>query len=121
MRDADWTYANMQKALGNPSKKSISVVFKKYAPELANKDVNNNKIIKKSFITKEEGIFRYNCIKENKWVWNLQGDNYSFEIKNNILYFSESGYTMPFSELDIACRNQMLNEQQDQIKGNYQS
>ena len=66
MRDADWTYANMQKALGNPSKKTISAVFKKFAPELANKDVNNNKIIKKTFITKEEGIFRYNCIKENK-------------------------------------------------------
>ena len=56
----------MQKALGNPSKKTISGVFKKYAPELVNKDVNNDKMNKKSFITKEEGIFRYNCIKENK-------------------------------------------------------
>ena len=56
----------MKKELGNPSKKTISAVFKKFAPELANKDVNNNKIIKKTFITKEEGIFRYNCIKENK-------------------------------------------------------
>ena len=116
MREANWTYANMQKALGNPSKKTISGVFKKYAPELANKDVNNDKMNKKSFITKEEGIFRYNCIKENKWMWNLQGDNYLFEIKDNLLYFSENGHTMPFSELDIACRNQMLNEQQDQIK-----
>ena len=116
MREANWTYSNIQKVLGNPSKKVISGVFKKYAPELANKDVNNDKMNKKSFITKEEGIFRYNCIKENKWMWNLQGDNYLFEIKNNLLYFSENGHTMPFSELDIACRNQMLNEQQDQIK-----
>lgn len=122
MRNANWTFAEIQKALANPSKKLISSTLRKFDSSLIEKDVNKSKLPKQNQLSVEEGKFRYNCIQSKKWDWTFQGENYNFNIKNNKLMFSdETGYEMPFSDLDVACRNQMLNEQQDQIKEHRES
>lgn len=116
MRNMSWSYAEIQKPLGMPSKKAIRAVLRDFDPELIEIDTNYKKLAKKSNITLEEGEFRYNCIKTNQWKWNLQGEDYIFEIRDNILYFKDSdGYEMKFSDLDETTRKQFVNEQCSKI------
>ena len=116
MRNMSWSYAEIQKPLGMPSKKAIRAVLKAFDPELIEIDTNYKKLVKKRNITLEEGVFRYHCIQTNQWKWNLQGDDYVFEIRDNILYFKDpDGFEMKFSDLDETTRKQFTNEQRAQI------
>lgn len=115
MRNMSWSYAEIQKPLGMPSKKAIRAVLKAFDPELIEIDTNYKKLAKKQNISFEEGEFRYRCIQNNQWKWNLQGEDYEFEIKDNLLYFKDSdNCEMKFSELDETTRKQFVNEQFNQ-------
>ena len=116
MRNMSWSYAEIQKPLGMPSKKAIRAVLKAFDPDLIEIDTNYKKLAKKQVYSLEEGEFRYHCIQTNKWNWNLQGENYIFEIKDNFLYFKDpDGFEMKFSDLDETTRKQFLNEQREQL------
>ena len=87
LRNNSYSYAEIQKALGNPSKKFIRQVLLKYDPELIDIDTNFHKLAKQKRISIEEGEFRYRLIQTNIWKWNLQGEDYEFYIKDNELFF----------------------------------
>jgi len=111
LRNNSYSYAEIQKALGNPSKKFIRQVLLKYDPELINIDTNFHKLAKQKRISIEEGEFRYRLIQTNIWKWNLQGEDYEFYIKDNELFMKDSfGNEDKFSDWDESTQKQFLNE-----------
>ena len=111
LRNNSYSYAEIQKALGNPSKKFIRQVLLKYDPELIDIDTNFHKLAKQKRISIEEGEFRYRLIQTNIWKWNLQGEDYEFYIKDNELFMKESfGNEDKFSDWDESTQKQFLNE-----------
>lgn len=111
LRNNSYSYAEIQKALGNPSKKFIRQVLLKYDPELIDIDTNFHKLAKQKRISIEEGEFRYRLIQTNIWKWNLQGENYEFYIKDNELFMKDSfGNEDKFSDWDESTQKQFLNE-----------
>ena len=111
LRNNSYSYAEIQKALGNPSKKFIRQVLLKYDPELIDIDTNFHKLAKQKRISIEEGEFRYRLIQTNIWKWNLQGEDYEFYIKNNELFMKDSfGNEDKFSDWDESTQKQFLNE-----------
>lgn len=111
LRNNSYSYAEIQKALGNPSKKFIRQVLLKYDPELINIDTNFHKLAKQKKISIEEGEFRYRLIQTNIWKWDLQGEEYEFSIKDNELFMKDSfGDEGKFSDWDESTQKQFLNE-----------
>lgn len=111
LRNNSYSYAEIQKALGNPSKKFIRQVLLKYDPELIDIDTNFHKLVKQKRISIEEGEFRYRLIQTNIWKWNLQGEDYEFYIKDNELFMKDSfGNEDKFSDWDESTQKQFLNE-----------
>ena len=111
LRNNSYSYAEIQKALGNPSKKFIRQVLLKYDPELIDIDTNFHKLVKQKRISIEEGEFRYRLIQTNIWKWNLQGEDYEFYIKDNELFMKDSfGNEDKFSGWDESTQKQFLNE-----------
>lgn len=111
LRNNSYSYAEIQKALGNPSKKFIRQVLLKYDPELIDIDTNFHKLAKQKRISIEEGEFRYRLIQINIWKWNLQGEDYEFYIKDNELFMKDSfGNEDKFSDWDESTQKQFLNE-----------
>ena len=111
LRNNSYSYAEIQKALGNPSKKIIRQVLLKYDPELIDIDTNFHKLAKQKRISIEEGEFRYRLIQTNIWKWNLQGEDYEFYIKDNELFMKDSfGNEDKFSDWDESTQKQFLNE-----------
>ena len=110
LRNNSYSYAEIQKALGNPSKKFIRQVLLKYDPELIDIDTNFHKLAKQKRISIEEGEFRYRLIQTNIWKWNLQGEDYEFYIKDNELFMKDSfGNEDKFSDWDESTQKQFLN------------
>lgn len=119
LRNNSYSYAEIQKALGNPSKKFIRQVLLKYDPELIDIDTNFHKLAKQKRISIEEGEFRYRLIQTNIWKWNLQGEDYEFYIKDNELFMKDSfGNEDKFSDWDESTQKQFLNELLRRINGN---
>ena len=111
LRNNSYSYAEIQKALGNPSKKFIRQILLKYDPELIDIDTNFHKLAKQKRISIEEGEFRYRLIQTNIWKWNLQGEDYEFYIKDNELFMKDSfGNEDKFSDWDESTQKQFLNE-----------
>ena len=111
LRNNSYSYAEIQKALGNPSKKFIRQVLLKYDPELIDIDTNFHKLAKQKRLSIEEGEFRYRLIQTNIWKWNLQGEDYEFYIKDNELFMKDSfGNEDKFSDWDESTQKQFLNE-----------
>ena len=111
LRNNSYSYAEIQKTLGNPSKKFIRQVLLKYDPELIDIDTNFHKLAKQKRISIEEGEFRYRLIQTNIWKWNLQGEDYEFYIKDNELFMKDSfGNEDKFSDWDESTQKQFLNE-----------
>lgn len=111
LRNNSYSYAEIQKALGNPSKKFIRQVLLKYDPELIDIDTNFHKLAKQKRISIEEGEFRYRLIQTNIWKWNLQREDYEFYIKDNELFMKDSfGNEDKFSDWDESTQKQFLNE-----------
>ena len=111
LRNNSYSYAEIQKALGNPSKKFIRQVLLKYDPELIDIDSDFHKVTKQKRISIEEGEFRYRLIQRNIWKWNLQGEDYEFYIKDNELFMKDSfGNEDKFSDWDESTQKQFLNE-----------
>ena len=74
---------------------------------------------KKKKISLEEGEFRYKLIRTNKWSWTLQGELYTFFIRDNELYMTDSnGFEDKFSDWDESTQKQFLNELNNEIKQN---
>ena len=119
LRNNSYSYCEIQKALGNPSKKFIRQTLLKYDPELIDIDTNYHKLAKKKKISLEEGEFRYKLIRTNKWSWTLQGELYTFFIRDNELYMTDSnGFEDKFSDWDESTQKQFLNELNNEIKQN---
>lgn len=119
LRNNSYSYAKIQRALGNPSKKFIRQVLLKYDPELIDIDINFHKLAKQKKISIEEGEFRYRLIQTNIWKWNLQGEDYEFFIKDNELFMKDSfGDEGKFSDWDKSTQKQFLNELLGRITGN---
>ena len=113
LRDSKKSYGEIQKVLGNPSKKEIRRILKQFAPDLIEQELVCKNI---SEYTVEEGEFRYLLIKSRKWNYVLQDEHFKFRIDNNyLMIIDDSGFIMRFSDLDIALRNQLLNELKDQL------
>ena len=111
LRNNSYSYAEIQKALGNQQKKFIRQVLLKYDPELIDIDTNFHKLAKQKRISIEEGEFRYRLIQTNIWKWNLQGEDYEFYIKDNELFMKDSfGNEDKFSEWDESTQKQFLND-----------
>ena len=111
LRNNSYSYAEIQKALGNPSKKFIRQVLLKYEPGLIDIDTNFHKLAKQKRISIEEGEFRYRLIQTNIWKWNLQGEDYEFYIKDNELFMKDSfANADKFSDRDESTQKQFLNE-----------
>lgn len=111
LRNNSYSYTEIQKSLGNPSKKFIRQVLLKYDPELIDIDTNFHKLAKQKRISIEEGEFRYRLIQTNIWKWNLQGEDYEFYIKDNELFMKDSfGNEDKFSDWDESTQKQFLNE-----------
>ena len=111
LRNNSYSYAEIQKSLGNPSKKFIRQVLLKYDPELIDIDTNFHKLAKQKRVSIEEGEFRYRLIQTNIWKWNLQGEDYEFYIKDNELFMKDSfGNEDKFSDWDESTQKQFLNE-----------
>ena len=122
LRNNSYSYAEIQKALGNPSKKFIRQVLLKYDPELIDIDTNFHKLAKQKRISIEEGEFRYRLIQTNIWKWNLQGEDYEFYIKDNELFMKDSfGNEDKFSDWDESTQKQFLNELLRRINENRSS
>ena len=113
LRDSKKSYGEIQKVLGNPSKKEIRRILKQFAPDLIEQELVCKNI---SEYTVEEGEFRYLLIKSRKWNYVLQDENFKFRIDNNhLMIIDNSVFIMRLSDLDIALRNQLLNELKDQL------
>ena len=116
LRDSKKSYGDIQKALGNPSKKEIRRILKQFAPDLREQELVCKNI---SEYTVEEGEFRYKLIRTNKWSWTLQGELYTFFIRDNELYMTDSnGFEDKFSDWDESTQKQFLNELNNEIKQN---
>lgn len=63
LRNNSYSYAEIQRALGNPSKKMIRQVLLKYDSELIDIDTNYHKLAKQKKISIQEGEFRYRLIQ----------------------------------------------------------
>lgn len=118
LRNNSYSYGEIQKAIGNPSKKFIRQVLLKYDKDLIDIDTNYHKLVKQQVKSTEEGEFRYRCIQTNKWEWELQGERYKFYIKDNELFMEDSvGSIDKFSDWDESTQKQFLNELNNQIYG----
>lgn len=116
LRNNSYSYGEIQRALGNPSKKTIRQILLKYDPELIDIDTNYHKLAKQKIISITEGEFRYRLIQSGIWKWTLQGEEYEFYIKNNSLYMKDSlGDEELFSDWDESTQNQFLNELRNKI------
>ena len=90
LRDSKKSYGDIQKALGNPSKKEIRRILKQFAPDLIEQELVCKNI---SEYTVEEGEFRYLLIKSRKWNYVLQDENFKFRIDNNhLMIIDDSGF-----------------------------
>ena len=111
MRRLGWSYADIQKKLGMPSKKDIRSALLKWSPELI--DNSKKKIISISSYESE----LYNLIKglnQSKFI--IEDEEWLFFIKDNKLKYIDSwGDEDFFSGLDNSIQSQLLNQIKDQI------
>ncbi len=116
LRNNSYSYGEIQRALGNPSKKLIRQVLLKFDPRLIEIDTNYHKLVRLNPISSQEGEFRYRLIQSGIWKWTLQGEDYEFYIKDNFLYMKDSlGDEELFSDWDESTQNQFLNELRNKI------
>ena len=83
LRTNGWTYDNIQKKLGMPSKKAISAALKKWAPEL----INNSKKKEIKISNWESEI--YNLVKYKPLMITIDDEDYVFYVKDNKLYYKD--------------------------------
>lgn len=110
-----WTYGSIQKKLGMPPKKEISQVLKTWAPELI--DNSKQKVIKINQFESEA----YNIVNsqpEKRLTVNIEGDDYIFYIKDNLLFFIDwSTDDNMFHNLDEITQQQFLISIKNHING----
>ena len=104
LRLKSWTYGNIQKKLGMPPKKEISIVLNKWAPET----VDNSKK-KESKLSKWESEL-YNIVnKHNPLEVEFEEESYLFYIQNNTLrYKEEDGTITAFRDINEIMQQQFL-------------
>lgn len=104
LRLKGWTYGNIQKKLGMPPKKEISLILNKWAPET----VDNSKK-KESKLSKWEREL-YNIInKHNPLKIEFEEEPYEFYIENNVLrYKEEDGTITAFRDINEIMQQQFL-------------
>ena len=104
LRLKGWTYGDIQKKLGMPPKKEISLILNKWAPET----VDNSKK-KESKLSKWEGELYNIIIKRNPLKIEFEEEPYEFYIKNNVLrYKEEDGTITAFRDINEIMQQQFL-------------
>lgn len=104
LRLKGWTYGDIQKKLGMPPKKEISLILNKWAPEI----VDNSKT-KESKLSKWEGELYNIIIKHNPLKIEFEEEPYEFYIKNNVLrYKEEDGTITAFRDINKIMQQQFL-------------
>ena len=105
-----WTYGNIQKKLGMPPKKEISLILKKWAPELI--DNSKEKIIKISSWESEI----YNIVNsKGSLTIEFEGDPVTFTINNHKLFYEDWSGINEFHELNNIMQQQYLIAIKDQV------
>ena len=85
MRINGWTYGQIQKILGNPSKKLIRQTLLKFDPNLIDNSTSKIKIHNSKYSE------LYNIlIHTDKTIWNIFGDDTELCIKDHQIYYDDS-------------------------------
>lgn len=82
LRKAGFTYGDIQKRLGNPSKKWIRQTLLKYAPELI-----NNSVSKQNKFTSSYSEIYNILVHTDKMLWNIFGEEVELYIKDKQVYY----------------------------------
>lgn len=108
-RKANWTFGNIQKALGMPSKKSISAVLKKWDPDLT--DNSKKKVI---LVSKCESEL-YNLVRTPR-DFIIDDEKWTFFINDahEIVYINGSDINK-YRDWDETIQYQILNQIKQQI------
>ena len=111
LRRQGWTYGDIQKKLGMPSKKDIRSALLKWSPDLI--DNSQKKIILISSYESE----LYNILHHiSKRTFIIEGEEWNFFIENKkVKYIDSWGDDGIFNDLDNATQSQLLNQIKEQI------
>jgi hypothetical protein len=104
MRQKGWTYEEIQKKLGMPSKKSIRQALLKWAPDLI--DNSLQKVIKVSQWESE----LYDILRRtSRTTFEFEGEDWVFEIVDHKITYEDAwGITGLFHDLNDIMKQQIL-------------
>ena len=104
MRQKGWTYEEIQKKLGMPSKKSIRQALLKWAPDLI--DNSLQKVIK---ISQWEAELYDILRRTNRTTFEFEGEDWVFEIVDHKITYEDAwGITGLFHDLNDIMKQQIL-------------
>lgn len=111
MRQKGWTYGEIQKALGMPSKKNIREALLKWSPDL----IDNSK--KKNITVSNIEAELYNILCHiNKEDFVIEDESWKFFIKDKkVTYVDSWGDEGLFKDFDTSTQSQLLNQIKEQI------
>jgi hypothetical protein len=112
MRKKHWTYEEIQKKLGMPSKKLIRQVLLKWAPELI--DNSMKKLIQ---ITKWESELYDILAHTSKTEFEFEDEDWIFKIEDHKIIFDGPWGKGLFHDLNDIMKNQILIAIKEQIDG----
>lgn len=104
MRQQKWSYEQIQKKLGMPSKKSIRQALLKWVPELI-----DNSIQKTTKVSQWEAELYDILSHTNQTTFEFEGEDWVFEIVDHKINFEDSwGYHGLFHDLNDIMKQQIL-------------
>lgn len=113
MRQKGWTYEEIQKKLGMPSKKSIRQALLKWAPDLI--DNSLQKVIK---ISQWESELYDILVHTNRTSFEIEDEDWIFEIIDHKIHYEEPwGSEGLFHDLNDIMKQQILISIKNQLNG----
>lgn len=113
MRQNGWTYEEIQKKLGMPSKKSIRNVLLKWSPDLI-----DNSLKKKIEVSQWEAELYDILSHTNRTTFEFEGEDWVFEIIDHKINYEDAwGTTGLFHDLNDIMKQQILISIKNQLNG----
>lgn len=113
MRQKGWTYEEIQKKLGMPSKKSIRNVLLKWSPDLI-----DNSLKKKIEVSQWESELYDILSHTNRTTFEFEGEDWIFEIIDHKINYEDAwGTTGLFHDLNDIMKQQILILIKNQLNG----
>lgn len=113
MRQKKWTYEDIQKKLGMPSKKSIRKALLKWAPELI-----DNSLAKVIEISKYESELYDILVHTTRTTFEFEDEDWTFEIIDHKINYEDAwGCKGLFHDLNDIMKQQILISIKQQING----